>query len=31
MAKPRIIGMIKKPIKNTDKKKNTFGKKKKSK
>lgn len=31
MAKPRMIGMIKKPIKNTDRKQNPFGKKKKSK
>ena len=31
MAKPRMIGMIKKPIKNTDRKKNPFEKKKKSK
>ena len=31
MAKPRMIGMIKKPIKNTDRKQNPFGKKKESK
>ena len=31
MAKPRMIGMIKKPLKNTDRKINPFGKKKKHK
>ena len=31
MAKPRMIGMIKKPTKNTYKKQNPFGKKKKHK
>lgn len=31
MAKPRMIGMIKKPIKNKGRKQNLFGKKKKSK
>ena len=31
MAKTRMIGIIKKPIKNTDRKKNPFDKKKKSK
>ena len=31
MAKPRMIGMIKKPIKNTDRKQNPFWRKNKSK